>query len=402
MISIQEALNIVLENTPSPEFVEIELSKTSGKRLAEDIYSPFPSPRFNNSTMDGFAVKWEDCQSKESFKIIGESRAGVSFKGEVRNGETAAISTGARIPIGADTVIPVEEIEKEGDKIRIKNVPGKSQNVRTIGEEYEINELLIPKDTNLNSAQIALLASIGKSKVKVYKNPAVAVIATGAELSQASAELQEDKIFNSNSAMLESAVNECGGNVVLSAVVEDDLLSTIEILGRAEEISDIILFTGGVSIGEHDYVKKAAEERGFKELFWGVKQKPGKPLFFAIKTGSHRSRLLFGLPGNPVSAYICFFHYAAQTIFRLSCSELLYKRLYTAASQRIVNKKDRAQLLRVKLINEDNTLKFKVLDKQESYMITSISDADGYIIVEENQVIKKDSLTEIFLFPNRW
>ena len=202
--------------------------------------------------------------------------------------------------------------------------------------------------------------------------------------------------------MLESAVKECRGNVVLSTIVEDDLSSTIEILRRAEEISDIILFTGGVSVGEHDYVKKAAKECGFKELFWGVKQKPGKPLFFGIKSGKYRSKLLFGLPGNPVSAYVCFFHYAAQTIFRLSCSELLYKRLYTHTSQRIVNKKDRAQMLRVKLINEDNSLKFKVLDKQESYMITSISDADGYIIVEENQSINKDSLVEIFLFPNRW
>ncbi len=402
MISIQEALNIVIENIPSPGVVNAELLDAIGKRLAEDIYSPFPSPRFNNSTMDGFAVKWEDYQNKNVFKVIGESKAGVSFKGEVKNGETIAISTGAKIPDGADTVIPIEEIEKDENKIRIKNDINKSQNIRVTGEEYKTNELLIPKDTNLNSAQIALLASIGKSKVKIYKSPAISIIATGTELNQGSEELEEDKIFNSNSVMLASAVRECGGNVVLSTIVEDDLSSTEEILRRAEEISDIILFTGGVSVGEHDYVKKAANECGFKELFWGVKQKPGKPLFFAIKAGSHRTELLFGLPGNPVSAYICFFHYVAQAIYKLNCSELLQKKLYSLSSQRIVNNKDRAQMLRVILMNEDNVLKFKVLGKQESYMITSISNADGYIIVEEKQVIKKDSLVEIFLFPNRW
>ena len=409
MISIQEALNIVLTNTPSPEFLDIDLQDALGKKLAEDIYAPFPSPRFNNSSMDGFAVKWEDCQNlsageqdKNLLKIIGESKAGVSFKGKIKSGETAAISTGAKIPDGADTVIPIEEIDKNENEVKIKNTINKSQNIRTIGEEYQTDELLIPKDTNLNSAQLALLASIGKLRVKVYKSPTVSIVATGSELNQTSTILLEDTIYNSNSIMLTSAVKECGGNVVLSTIVEDDLSSTVEILRRAEEVSDIIIFTGGISVGEHDFVKKAAKECDFKELFWGVKQKPGKPLFFAARIGSHRTKLLFGLPGNPVSAYISFFHYAAQAIYRLSCSELLNKKLYTLSSQRIANKKDRAQILRVKLVNEDNSLKFRVLQKQESYMITSISDSDGYIIVEENQVIKKDSLVEIFLFPNRW
>ena len=409
MITIQDALNIVLENIPSSEFEELELINAHGKRLAEDIYSPFASPRFNNSTMDGYAIKWKDYQNlsaegqdKKSLRISGESKAGVSYKNEVTNGDAVAISTGARVPEGTDVVIPIEDIEKTGDEIRIKNHAEKFQNIRFTGEEYKADELLIQKDTNLSSAQLGLLASIGKSKVKVYKSPQVSIIMTGTELNYGDQEIEEDKIFDSNGVMISTAVKECGGNPILSAIVEDDLSSTIEILERAEEISDIILFTGGVSVGEHDYVKNAAKECGFKEMFWRVKQKPGKPLFFAVKQGNKRTKLLFGLPGNPVSAYICFFHYAAQVIYRMNCSELLCKRIYTLSSLQIVNKKDRAQFLRVKLVNEDNALKFEVLNRQDSYMITSISGADGYIIVEENQTIEKDALVEIFLFPNRW
>ena len=402
MISIHDALNIVLQNTPSPEFMEIDIINALGKRLAEDIYSNFPSPRFNNSVMDGYAVKWEDYQSKKSLNIIGESQAGISFKGKIKNGEAVFVSTGAKIPEGADTVIPIEDIEKNKNEICIKYAKNKFQNIRFTGDEFKAGELLIQKDTDLNSARLAILASIGKSNVKVYKSPAVSIIATGTELNRDSKELEEDKIFDSNTIMLSAAVKECGGNVVSSEIVEDDFPSIIEVLKKAEKISDIILFTGGVSVGEHDYVKDAAKECGFEELFWRVKQKPGKPLFFANKTMNSKLKLFFGLPGNPVSAYICFFHYAAQVIYRLYCSELLHKKLFTLSSQRLENKNDRAQILRVKLINEDNSLKFKVLEKQDSYMITSISEADGYIIIDENQVINKDSLVEIFLFPNRW
>ena len=402
MISIQEALNIVLENIPSPQVEEVKLIDALGKKLAEDIYSPFPSPRFDNSIMDGYAVKWEDCQKEKPLKITGKSRAGISFKGKIKNGEAVAISTGARIPDGADTVIPIEDIEKNENEILIKKAGNKSQYIRFTGEEYEADKLLVQKDTELSSAQLALIASIGRLSVKVYKSPAVSIITTGNELNKDYGELAEGKIFDSNSIMLAAAIKECRGNLVSSTLVEDDLSSITELLERAEEISDIILFTGGVSVGEFDYVKKAAKECGFKELFWGVKQKPGKPLFFAVKPGSHRVKLLFGLPGNPVSAYICFFHYTAHVIYRMSCSELLHKKIYAPSSQKIVNDKDRAQMLRIKLVNEDNSLKFKVLNRQDSYMLTSISEADGYIIVEEKQVIKKDSIAEIFLFPGRW
>ena len=402
MISIQEALNIVLENIPSPQVEEVKLIDALGKKLAEDVYSPFPSPIFDNSVMDGYAVKWEDGQKEKPLKIIGKSRAGISFKGEVKNGETVAISTGAKIPDGADTIIPIEDIEKNENEILVKKAGKKSQYVRLTGEEYKTDKLLIQKDTDLSSAQLALLASTGRLKVRVYKSPAVSIITTGNELSRGSGNLEEGKIFDSNSIMLAAAVKECRGNLVSSTLVEDDLSSITEVLERAEEISDIILFTGGVSVGEFDYVKRAARECGFKELFWGVKQKPGKPLFFGVKEGSLRVKLLFGLPGNPVSAYICFFHYAAHAIYRLNCSELLHKKIYAPSSKKIVNNKDRAQMLRIKLINEDNSLKFKALNKQDSYMLTSISEADGYIIVEEKQVIEKDSLVEIFLFPGRW
>ncbi len=402
MISIQAALNIVLENIPAPEFEEVKLINALGKKSAEDIYSPSPSPGFNNSAKNGYAVRWEDCQNEKPLKITGKSQAGISFKGEVKNGEAVAVSSGAKIPEGADTVIPVDDIEKSGDEIRIKKADKKSQYIKFIGEEYKAGELLIPKETDLSSAQLALLASMGRLKTKVYKSPAVSIIATGSELNSDYGELAGDKIFDSNSIMLASAVKECMGNLVYSTVVEDDLASITEILRRAEEISDIILFTGGVSIGEHDYVKNAAVECGFKELFWGVKQKPGKPLLFAVKSVSRRTKLLFGLPGNPVSAYVCFFHYAAQAISRLNCSGLLQKKIYAPSSQKIINNKERAHMLRVKLVNEDNSLKFEVLGKQDSYMLTSISEADGYIIVEEKQVIEKDSPVEIFLFPGRW
>jgi len=402
MISIEEAQQILRENQPVPRITDVCLADAHGCCLAEDVSAPEPSPRYTNSAMDGYAVLWSDVEgitekSPVSLQVIGESMAGVPFRGEVGFGEAIQISTGAMMPQGADTVVRVEDTDGSGQIVRISAVRQQGQDVRHAGEEFQAGTRLLKKGTVLKSRELAMLAAVGFNTVSVFNPPNVALLITGTELTGLhDKDIKPHQIRDSNSIMLASAVKEAGGIILETVTIQDSLESTIEAIDNSiNNKADIILCSGGVSVGRHDHVKNAALAVGFKELFWRIRQKPGKPLLACRKGDT----LLFGLPGNPVSAYMCFSNYVKPVLESFQGISPCDNCLTAVADEEIANHGKRSNFIRVivsKTPSEIPTIKKTAT--QGSHMLTSIVQANGYIILQPQEVIETGSVAKVYLF----
>jgi molybdopterin molybdotransferase len=403
MIEIREALQIIRANHPLPMVATLPLLDALGRRLAMDIIAPEPSPRYTNSAMDGFAVRWEDVATVAGgypvkLAITGESQAGVPFSGTCRSGQAIKISTGAMLPSGTDTVVRVEDTLSEDNHVTVLQAHKKGQDVRMAGEEFAAGELLLPEGTALQAPQLGLLTSVGINKVAVFYPPHVSLVVTGTELVAPGKPAAPHQIRDCNSIMLNAAVRQTGGEVIARHYTGDTLAATVAAIRKSISKAGIIIVTGGVSVGEHDHVKEAARECGFIELFWRVRQKPGKPLFFARRDDC----LLFGLPGNPVSGFMCFMYYIQPLLRGLQGREFSWRRTQARFSHAVQNKGSRTNFMRIGLWKEDaGYLNAKVLEKQGSHMLGSIARADGFIIVEPGQSLPEGSWQDIYLFPWR-
>ena len=403
MISIQKALQILEDNLPEAKIDTVNLPDAHGRYLTESITSPEPSPRYTNSAMDGYAVRWSDVMdaSQESpviLRVKGESSAGMPFDGEVNGKEAVHISTGAMLPTGADTVVRVEDTRKPADAaVKILAVRSQGQDVRYEGEEFQRGDELLCAGTKLSARQLAILATVGHYQVKVFAPPRVSILITGSELaSSAAKEIKSHQIRDSNSIMLKSVLQEAGAAVHSCSNVVDEMKATIDAIGKSvSEGVDFILCSGGISVGDHDHVKEAAERVGFRELFWRIRQKPGKPLFAAKKD----STFLFGLPGNPVSAYMCFAHYIRPLLFTIRGRGMTWNTITAMAGGEITNNGKRTNFIRVKIDQQEGQLpRITDIKKQGSHMLSSIVNADGYIIVDPGTTVNPGEAVNVFLF----
>ena len=403
MISIQETLQILQTNLPVPRTETVDLAGALGRYLAESIAAPESSPRYTNSAMDGYALRWCDVEgtARENpvvLHIKGESQAGLPFNNAVGANETVHISTGAMLPAGADTVVRFEDTCRLNEEtVEILAVRCQGQDIRHEGEEFSCGDELLCTGTKLSARQLSLLATVGLQNVKVFSLPRVSILVTGSEFALAAEEeIKPYQIRDSNSIMLMSVLQEIGIPVHSCSQVVDNLQETIEAIGRTltDEV-DFILCSGGISVGEHDHVKAAAEKNGFKELFWRIKQKPGKPLFAAKKNGTY----LFGLPGNPVSAFMCFTHYIRPLMFTMFGQDMSWKTRTALAEGEIANTGKRANFIRVKIKQKQGQVP-RIIDikKQGSHMLSSIVNADGYIILEPGMTIGPGESVNVFLF----
>lgn len=402
MISVEQALAILHKNIPKPVQQYVPLDQAYGCCVSEDIYAPESSPRYTNSAMDGFAVRWDDCRHTAedepvTLAISGESRAGEPFPGRVSSGTAVRISTGAVLPEGADSVVRVEDTAERGSSVDILRIRSQGQDVRHRGEEFHQGELLFPRSTCLRARELALLASVGLHRVSVFMAPRVSLLITGTELAHYDDEdIKDYQIRDSNAIMLESAIKDAGAVVRASIRIEDNLPDTIQAIANAmkKEVS-VILCSGGVSVGRHDHVKEAAKEVGFNELFWKIRQKPGKPLF----VGRKDNLLLFGLPGNPVSAYMCFINYVRPVLAELQGTRALNHSITAKAMKKISNTGSRTNFIRVVVDNQPNEIALITeATHQGSHMLSSIVHADGYIVLRPGETVEPGGLTEVFLF----
>jgi molybdopterin molybdotransferase len=404
MISVSEARALTRLHALPQRIVSMPLAEAYGFVLAEDYHASNPSPRFTNSAMDGVAVRSEDCTSASSAKpqtlhVVGESAAGAPFDGDVSEGEAVNISTGALLPEGADAVVPREEYEQSAQATVITKPVHEGAFVRKQGSEYDVGALLLRAGSILNASRIALATQDGVEAISVVARPAIAVFATGNEIKNGnSSKGNSTEVKDTNTPMLRVAVQESGGIVVHAAYCEDRFESTCSAIETGLAVADVILTTGGVSVGEHDVVKEAARALGFETIFWRVKQKPGKPLFFAVR-GDKR---FFGLPGNPVSALICYLEYVHPMLQAAQGKEFRQRTVRARAGADLVNTHGRDEFLRVRLRYshteqpELSTLPEALpLEKQDSFMLTSLTEADGFVFLESNAHIVVGSSLDV-------
>lgn len=380
MISVSEAIQHI-ENYCIPSIIiEKPIEKTLNSVLAEDIVSPINMPPFKQSSMDGYAFIHAE---NESYKIIGEIQAGSSEDIPLKEGEAVRIFTGARVPNIADTVVMQEHTKTKDGFLFIEKLPSVSTNVRPLGEQIKVGEIALEKGTELNEAAIGFLVGLGISKVKVYKQPKVSILITGNELKQLGEELKEGEVYDSNSITLKLALQQIGIKKVRIVKIKDTFKATKKAVKKQLEKSDVVLISGGISVGDYDFVKKALEENEVKEVFYKVNQKPGKPLWFGYKDDT----VVFALPGNPASSLSCFYMYVLPFIkAKLGHLEYHLPKLKAVVNEDVVNVYGKTLFLKGKV---DNGIA-EQLKGQASSMLKSFAISNSLLLLpEDKEIIKK-------------
>jgi len=313
MISYEEALQKVLDAVSPLAPLEKPLADAAGLVLAAPAIARWDMPRCDNSAMDGFAIFGGPEKTETDFAIIGNSYAGHPFSDRVLPGQATRITTGATLPDGTDTVVPIEDVMVRNGCVRLMKTPKIGQHVRYQGEEFLKGAVLADRGTTLHAGRIALLASAGIGRCKVFPRPRVAVISTGDELVELGQTPEPGQIVNSNLYFLKSRLVECGFGLATIGSASDDLNKLDQCFEQALD-ADMIVSTGGVSVGEKDLLQQALEKQSFRKIFWKVAIKPGKPLLF----GMLGNRPYFGLPGNPGATAATFELFAKPALKSLS------------------------------------------------------------------------------------
>lgn len=314
MISVSEAREIIQQYGAALQPVSMKLQDAVGCRLAIDIFSPLDIPAYPQSSMDGYAFSFADWQNNTGLQIKGEMAAGSGDQFKIDPGTAVRIFTGAAVPSAADTVVMQEKITVVNGVLQIQDEHLKQgANVRLKGSEIKAGELALSAGMTLTPAAIGFLAAMGITEILVFPSPVITIIITGNELQTPGHVLSYGQVYDSNSFALTAALQQCGVKQVQLVQVPDELEKLIHQLKQALEQSDIVLLTGGVSVGDYDFVVAAAQHCGISTLFHKLKQRPGKPLFF----GTKESKLIFGLPGNPSSVLTCFYMYVLPVVNKM-------------------------------------------------------------------------------------
>ena len=326
-ISVVEARSIILGVMPSMPVERVAWAEALGRTLTQPIRSRDNIPPFDNSAMDGFAVRADDLQTlPATLSVIEDIPAGAFPEKTVVPGTCARIMTGAPFPEGADAVAPVEWTETAEDgTVQFNQAPAPGQHVRAAGEDVQDGELVFEPGQVITPPTIGMLTTLGFAEVEVARRPRVAVISTGDELVDPSEDLRPGKIRNSNGPALAAQVISAGGTVLPPLHARDNVASIRAVVEQALD-ADVLLFSGGVSVGDYDFVKQVLDEMGMELLFWKVRQRPGKPLAFGLL----RDRYIFGLPGNPVSSAICFEQYVRPALAKMLGRRELLRPRHTA------------------------------------------------------------------------
>jgi len=393
MISYNEANEIIEQSFSllTKQTEEVALLDSLNRILAEDIYSDTFQPPFDNSAMDGIAINYDD--NIREWELIGEISAGNYKELQINNNQCFRIMTGGKVPQSADTVIPIEHLIEDQKKINFNNEfhLKKGQNIRKQGSDLFEGMLAIPIGTKINPQIISMLAACGKSKVKVYKKLQIGVMVTGDELIEVHEKLHDDKIRATNYYALQSSITQLGHTPIPLGIIKDDKKITEQSIKKALQSKiDILLTTGGVSVGKYDYLKDIFKEQNVEQKFWRTNIKPGKPMFFGIHKGNNNNKLIFGLPGNPVSTFVTSHIYVAENINKLY--NLQNSKTITAILDQDLNKKDNKRHFSRGILHyniEDNHYHVSDAGSASSGNMASLSNSNCLIIIEENKLYPK-------------
>jgi molybdopterin molybdotransferase len=380
LISIAEARRRVLAEVRRLDSEDVPLDAALGRVLAEEVTSAVQVPPFDSSAMDGYAVAAGPAAELE---VIDESRAGHPATAAVGAGTAVRISTGAAVPEGADAVVPAERSEPvraagaaHNGQVRVP-ATASGENVRYAGEDVRAGDVVIRTGTVLGPAELGVAASVGRPTVRCARRPRVALLVTGDELTRPGEGLRPGAIYSSNRYALAAQVRRTGAELVLAESAPDTAAGTRGALARALDGADIVIVSGGVSVGPHDHVKGALRDLEVHERFWGVKLRPGKPAWFGV----HRAKLVYGLPGNPVSAMVTFQLFVRPALAALQGMEPTATRGEAVLDRAVPRNPRRDEAVRVRLRPASDGWHATPTGEQGSHMMTSMLGADALAFV---------------------
>ncbi len=401
LIEIEKARRLVVERASSLEAEPVALRNALGRVLAEDASAAEPVPAFDNSAMDGFAVRAADTHDAGPncpvpLRIVGESRAGRPAARRLGAREAIRISTGAMLPDGADAIVRVEDTRPADGRVQLLATTEPGRDIRRVGEDVEPGAPVISRGTALGPAELGVLASLGRAQVSCARRPRVAVITTGDELQGPDEPVRPGGVRNTNAYTIPSLVEGCGGEVGLRKTVGDDARSTREALVRAFE-HDIVVVCGGVSVGDHDHVRTTLAELGVEQVFWGIALRPGKPTWFGLAPAGD---LVFGLPGNPVSAMVTFLLLARPAIRALLGATTRPDRTRAILDEDYPKRPGRAHAVRCRLELRDDGWHAHTTGEQGSHILTSMLGADALALIPTaSGGVEAGAVVDIELLP---
>jgi len=387
ILSVEEAQERVLAHFACLDTEDVPVLAALGRVLAEDIVADMDIPPLANSAMDGYAVHGADIQgatptSPARLPIVANLAAGYTLERPLALGEAVRIMTGAPVPEGTDTVVRFEDTRTDGDYVEILVVPRIGRNVRAAGEDVRRGSVVVPSGTLVRPQEVGMMASVGRATVTVVRRPRVGILATGDEVAAIDAPLRPGQIRNSNNYSVAALVHQYGGDAVMLGIARDQRDELVARIRQGLDRGvDMLVTSGGVSVGDFDLVKQVLATEG-EISFWWVNMKPGKPIAFGAVAGVP----LLALPGNPVAAMLSFLLFGTPALHKMSGRSREPLPAVTARlSQPIATKDSRRHYLRVRLIESDEGLQAEPTGDQGSGILTSMVQADGLAIIPENR-----------------
>jgi len=386
MVSFDDALTTILANVSAVGSEQLPLMEAVGQVLAEHVVAPWDLPLWDNSAMDGYAVRHEDCRNiPVKLRVTGYLPAGVSAEGiSVLPGCAVKIMTGAPLPQGADAVVPYEETdETSGEQVTIRDAVAAGQHVRRRGEDIRCNEQILSAGTVLRPTEISLLASCGKPQVLVQRRPVVAILSTGDELVEVGTQPGPGQLIDSNTMALAAAVREAGALPRILGIARDNRASHLEKM-KEGLAADCLVTSAGVSAGDRDLVRMVLDELGTKFLFWKIAIKPGKPTAFGLYEGCP----VFCLPGNPVASQLTFEEFVRPALLKMQGRRKLLRPTVQALLKEPLKSGSRMRFLRVVLDKEDGCYVVRSAGSQETGILRTSLFADAIAVVPANKEFK--------------
>jgi len=377
VFQFEEARTVVLAHATALGSEEVAIEGAAGRVLAEDVTAGQDVPAFENSAMDGFALRAADSGAGVILRVVDESRAGHPASATIGVGEACAISTGAAIPAGADAVIRVEDTRREGDRVELLVAVERDNDVRHAGDDVRTGEVVLRAGTTIGAAELGVLASVGRATLPAGRRPRVAIVTTGDELIGVGEPLRPGAVRNSGAHVLPALVGAAGGVTVSVAHAHDDHAVIRDAIAAALDAADVVAITGGMSVGAHDHVGAALAELGVQIHFDSVALRPGKPTSF----GSRGRTLVFGLPGNPVSSFVTFVLFARPALLALAGSAPERVRTKAALAEPCERLATRMQAVRCRLELREDGWRAHATGPQSSHILTSMVGADAFALI---------------------
>jgi molybdopterin molybdotransferase len=393
--SFTEARHIILDRVAPLGVERAGILESVDRVLAEDLVAPWEMPLCDNSAMDGYAVRAEDCAAiPATLKVTGYIPAGGEVTGPVIRGCAIRIMTGAPLPPGCDAVVPVEETEGDGDTVRITAPVAPRQHIRFKGEDVATGEIVIPAGTHLQPPEISMLASFGKAIVPVFRRARVAILSTGDELIELGEPPVPGKIINSNTLSLAAAVRQCGAEPIILGIARDDRESHREKLREGLK-ADALITSAGVSAGDRDLVREVLAELGVEQLFWKVDMKPGGP----TAVGMYGAVPVFSLPGNPVSTMVTFELFARPALLRMMGHRRVMRPFVKAILREEARKKPgKVNFLRVQVTVQDGKFVASTAGEQHTGILRTMVRANGLVLLpQEASVVSAGSEVDLMI-----